>query len=567
MTVDAAKTKNKKEWNNAVSQIFRDCVEQTQSQFQTYGIEAKPLSNTWSPFGSEYDGIGGQKYDKNSSVLLFCQPCRKAGKVTVVCQGTFRLPHPDKSDSKYHMEINKVFFHGCKCQDGHSTELDQFKHSGYVVVDLPGEHFLGDTFNAVEERLNTTKLPAPIWAPSIPPKDRKAYQKEIDEKMTKSGFRTVEILDEKVALQQKLGATIPFGKSINFGSKTYDFDNRHYSEFSELLSSIPDEINKEGLESFTGKMLFMLIATFKLEEQLAPFKADINLWKECRKRTKSSQNAKRNLFQKNVVPWMSVRNQNECHLYPNEWSLLFGGRARRVCGPEPVHQLCHQDGETDAVIKENDSLRELFPPISIIAPIQDSRTVYFKNLDLKITVKKGQVLVFRGDMWHGGLTYFEDKWYPAIHGHVDSHHHKRMKKNLAFGTSRDTHYLHPAQLQFLPQSEQIKHLKICEKELTESLGALITNTNDVVRDLDPYTQNLVGFLAGIKMPKGREWDKIKGAVKEGKEFGDMNLNPRYRNLWHDCTEEAERARKEEKEKVDNKGVGTSRKRRRGQADV
>jgi hypothetical protein len=43
------------------------------------------------------------------------------------------------------------------------------------------------------------------------------------------------------------------------------------------------------------------------------------------------------------------------------------------------------------------------------------------------TTVLGHALIFAGNFPHGGMTYREDAWFPAIHGHIDSTHHERTQ--------------------------------------------------------------------------------------------------------------------------------------------
>jgi hypothetical protein len=50
---------------------------------------------------------------------------------------------------------------------------------------------------------------------------------------------------------------------------------------------------------------------------------------------------------------------------------------------------------------------------------------------------KGQYIVFQGRQPHGGCTYHEESWHAAIHLHVDSRHHVRIKGKVELA---DTEY-------------------------------------------------------------------------------------------------------------------------------
>ena len=104
----------------------------------------------------------------------------------------------------------------------------------------------------------------------------------------------------------------------------------------------------------------------------------------------------------------------------------------------PIHQVCHRDGETGGnKITNNDAFCTRFLPASFVVPIKNSRTIYFRTSNNRTEVELGEYLIFSGNIAHGGVTWVmrpdsDDgkEWHPAIHGHLDSYFHKRMKGHL-----------------------------------------------------------------------------------------------------------------------------------------
>ena len=106
-----------------------------------------------------------------------------------------------------------------------------------------------------------------------------------------------------------------------------------------------------------------------------------------------------------------------------------------ACIDECIHQICHKDGETNGnTIAANKRLQNLFKPGSFIIPLEDERKIYIGTPDEArnvITVYKGQILFFAGDVPHGGITYersskgSNEVWHIGLHGHLDSTKHDR----------------------------------------------------------------------------------------------------------------------------------------------
>jgi len=112
---------------------------------------------------------------------------------------------------------------------------------------------------------------------------------------------------------------------------------------------------------------------------------------------------------------------------------------------ETVGQIPHMDiGEqvntddgTTYTVSQNPSLRNKFKPGSIIIPVGEKRSIFICNEvgdkqdhKTEVHVKQGEIIVFEGDLVHGGMSYISPpdstlELYPSIHTLITSSLHTR----------------------------------------------------------------------------------------------------------------------------------------------
>jgi hypothetical protein len=214
----------------------------------------------------------------------------------------------------------------------------------------------------------------------------------------------------------------PASKHIDFGFPTYDFDDGCY----ELLPSKNYPIDPLEHRQAMVRFVYKLCCGFSLTSELAPYIPDID--KIQAQFFHSAGGITNYSFQKN----------EQAHLFFQEISLLFGGHELITTGIHPIHQVRHMDGEdNEHVIDTNPNLKDKFKAGSFIIPLESERSIYHCSPEMMLMVKKGQVLVFAGNFAHGGITYREDPWFPAIHGHIDSIHHMLLVCGRRMGHDGD----------------------------------------------------------------------------------------------------------------------------------
>jgi hypothetical protein len=99
---------------------------------------------------------------------------------------------------------------------------------------------------------------------------------------------------------------------------------------------------------------------------------------------------------------------------------------------EPLHQIIHQDYVGGGPGAANGLM-------SIVMPLDyfGGRSIYFGGPCFNVTVEFGQILVFMGDVYHGGMAYDrkgKEKVHSraAFHLHVDPLGHPRDKDKIQF---------------------------------------------------------------------------------------------------------------------------------------
>lgn len=105
---------------------------------------------------------------------------------------------------------------------------------------------------------------------------------------------------------------------------------------------------------------------------------------------------------------------------------------------EQVEEVADDDDSTTKAfsVSDNPSLRNKFKPGSIIIPVGEERSIFICNgvgarhNKTEVHVKHGEMIVFEGDLVHGGTSYIAPadsklELFPSIHTLIASTCHKR----------------------------------------------------------------------------------------------------------------------------------------------
>lgn len=113
--------------------------------------------------------------------------------------------------------------------------------------------------------------------------------------------------------------------------------------------------------------------------------------------------------------WSGCFCKNENHrLSFMDFSIVFGGHPLWIDGDGPIHQKLHRDF-TNFTSPPAGS----FPCGSLIVPLENKRKVYIGHPNTNtITTRKNQLLLFAGDVPHGGMTLLQKEWDVCLHGHL-----------------------------------------------------------------------------------------------------------------------------------------------------
>ena len=377
-TLEGTPTDKFKHWRSAVSVVI--------SIFKVYHLEAAvPTASKWvaSNLGSSPTEVPQQQVGINRYVKFCCQRCKERGIYSLLGVGQCVL----NDEGQFVIDMQKVFFHDKDCVIEKEEKLPSFE---FMVFDFEFDEVIGDTYDLVVQR-----------------------------------FKGCDFHDKDIP-------TLLPGHSINYGTTSYDFDDRVYEY---LPSSRYPDINKGEYRCSMLRVLFMMAADLNMASEVAYTVLDM----------------KKFIFEfttPNQYCHCTEEINPEQHLYFNEVSLLFGGHSMLKDEEDSdyvVDQIVHKDGETsEGEIKNIVELMGRHKPGSFIIPLDEPRTIFVCTPQLLVTAKKGQYIWFHGALAHGGKTYKASKegndWKPAIHGHLDSNYHKRKRGDFAFEGSDNVYF-------------------------------------------------------------------------------------------------------------------------------
>ncbi|CAJ1967512.1 unnamed protein product [Cylindrotheca closterium] len=165
-----------------------------------------------------------------------------------------------------------------------------------------------------------------------------------------------------------------------------------------------------------------------------------------------------------------------------EAAALFGGNEREVCGPEPIHQFCHVDhaGAIDMVHKDKEKYS--FVPGSVIVPLEkEGREIYIRTLEHRVLIPNGDILIFRGDLPHGGITsrVSGSPQKVALHAHLDSKSVDRTQQLIGLSSGVD-HYLPQEHLMLHDVDQTIHSFLESHRSLNSKMGDFFCRRGDGV---------------------------------------------------------------------------------------
>jgi hypothetical protein len=332
-------------------------------------------------FADEFGSIGQTQFYLNRTIKFCCEKCKKNKVYSPIAVATCV-----EQAGVCSLQIQKVFFHDKDCN---VPPNERKPPPDYCVVPYDYDEFIGDTYDGVVDRLKLCNF----------------HDEDIPN---------------------------PPGKHIDFGHQNYNYDDRAYEY---LPSQNYPEVDKEKHREAMVRFFYFLASWLNIAEEAGSMVFDLE---SAKQHYIASSN-------KLVGLPPSMKNK-AAHLYLNEISLLFGGHCKmRNQEEDPIHQICHMDGQTIfGELERNKELKGKQMPGSFIIPLEDYRSIYVVTPQTLVTVKRGQFLWFHGALPHGGITYKASKegrdWHPAIHGHLDSIFHERKSGDLSFSNSAHVYF-------------------------------------------------------------------------------------------------------------------------------
>jgi hypothetical protein len=454
-------------------------------------------------------------FHPGGSMPLYCATCLCNDRIELVCVCKFQYSAGKCGLSE--MKVSQIFYHdacrAAKCRY-------EYLKNGYSMLDFPLQNIVGDTYEQATNKINSAPKPKCFIDAAI----------ESDIKLVKKLHQ--QIWNARGEFPKANNSTdaiteIPPGEPIDVDMKDYDFDNRTYA----LQPSTSDEYiieSKNHLRTI-ARIGYYLCTHLCMVKEFAPFSLSHKKWKE--KLLTSKRKTMKDMFDENM----------EAHILLNDFSLLFGGNEFRVCGKDPIHQPCHGDSAEGTVsLNKNPKLKNKIPNGSGIIPLFRQRAIYIKDPSEKIVpIVKGEILVFRGDLPHGGTTRRENDWDVAIHFHFDSVHHKRKQGLISMKEGL-----------YLP----LQHLKLVPTE------TFFKEYEETIKRFDYMTieaYNRRGDLQAAASKKGGKGELTRGMCgRLLKRLKDMGAT----KAWVICKDiyEAGGAKEEEVEREAEKAAKASR---------
>jgi hypothetical protein len=215
------------------------------------------------------------------------------------------------------------------------------------------------------------------------------------------------------------------------------------------------------------------------------------------------------------------------HMYPSDASLLYGrhSTSAKVC--DVVDQMVHGDiapCTIDGVkycVSTNPKLAGKSTPTSIIFPVSFSgREIYFlgENCEkVNVKIQLGEVVVFRGDVAHGGKSYTRPRrsreLYPAIHAKMLSLHHSNDDDDDVVVTMPEQlAHICPQMLGRLQHCDQREALIPMTKKILEGLESCLS-ADDANEDLKT---EMIDWHSQISKVLGIGQEKRKQSKKSDK---------------------------------------------------
>lgn len=457
--------------------------------------------------------VQNQRFRINSRVKFFCSKCmayqkqeRGGESVGLVAVGMFKAKDEEKYKkrnksewpqvSDYFLEIESMYYHSCECEKPMTSLRNSYNTAKYAMFDIPLEWVLGNRYQMVVKKIDEYPRAGFFFTEKMVDLEKEELKK-LYRDSTAGSDTTVYGLREKGFHWTSLG------DPINWGAESYKCDDR-----SRMLLPGPPfggELKEEDHRMSMARLLFVVVNRMGLESEVSPFLLDErNFVKILNKSKRESGNDE--VKMKN--PYLELSKMNEKRsVHLKEVSVLFGGNEREIFGVEPVHQYCHVHCPK-ASRREPETFHdsEPFDPGTLLLPLQDGgRTIYFHSPaeQNRIHVPSGSVLLFKGDLPHGGITRRNDggKQYAAIQAHLDKiQGPKRMPVLFAGG------YYHKEHLRLQPI------VKFCDSYLQKRKD--FYNFWDVVAERD----------IEVVMLKGELSQEVKDSLMEASQCDEETLN-------------------------------------------
>jgi hypothetical protein len=363
-------------------------------------------------FSTQYE-MPPALFRKGATVVFFCNSCFQHNYIDPVVIAKCEKVNASDYVGDCVLSIEEVFYHKChkvlECQ-----ARNTYIHNGFSVQKINVKTMFEGAYDKAVVKINSFQPLTPIIDSVLSSKLGKKGTKDlIAEVLDARGVEPL-LVDEEDYIPVETVPQPP-GHRITFGQKAYDFDNRYYIGLPTVSKEY--EVAKRDHIKCIARLGYYLHRTFDLGDEFAPFEFDYELMD---KRFRGTRLNWRKCF----------RIHKKDHLRLHGIALLFGGQEVRM-REEPIHQWVHRDFASKEAFQETEELFNKFVPGSLVITLQEKRALYMTHPDHGvIEMEDEEIMVFRGDKPHGGMTRRDNDWDVSIHAHIDSIHLRREKQKI-----------------------------------------------------------------------------------------------------------------------------------------
>jgi hypothetical protein len=345
------------------------------------------------------------------------------------------------------LTVSELYYHSLHCeQHSNTSHLQSLKKGEFVDISYNPEFVLGPTYDQAYNVIQKVPLSSVTLQDSTTEEDatklREIYKNVDPPLLEVNAEGKVEKSEEQLkrdTLHDKFTQThylISVDKKEEniYNDRTYSPGPYHENEFP---------VGRFYQFVSNARFNYNMVLQFGSERDCSPFLFNHHLYAYLLLDAPSNSVQLQKGQPSAPFAHYWIRNPHY-HIYLSSVSLIFGGNEKLVSSSLIKHQTKHRDcvytfpsNSTSHTWDSDD-----FPPSSGLLPFTTRKLISYdthKNDATTLTINRGTVTTFNGEVWHGGATYrgIERGWYPGLHIHFDSTKAQRTGRQLEVASSLD----------------------------------------------------------------------------------------------------------------------------------